>query len=75
MVESEDNLTHKFHQLEKKAVGFENFVDANEETYLKVLEGFKQLVEDIKRESVFSSNEEMDEIPTENLKLMMVPYY
>jgi len=74
MVES-DNLAHKFLQLEKKAIGYEDFIDNTEESYLKVLDGFKLLVEDIKRESVFSANEEMEEIHTENLKLMMVPYY
>ena len=74
MVES-DNLAHKFLQLEKKAIGYENYEDATEESYLKTLDGFKLLVEDIKRESVFSANETMDEIDTEHLKLMMVPYY
>jgi hypothetical protein len=74
MVES-DNLAHKFLILEKKAIGYENYEDATEESYLKCLNGFKLLVEDIKRESVFSANETMDEIDTEHLKLMMVPYY
>ena len=74
MVES-DNLTHTFLELEKKAIGFENYIDCSEESYLKCLEGFKQLVEDIKRESVFSANEGMEEIQTDHLKLMMVPYY
>jgi len=74
MVESE-SLAHKFLLLEKKAIGYENYVDATEESYLKTLKGFKSLVEDIKRESVFSANETVDEIDTDHLKLMMAPYY
>jgi hypothetical protein len=46
MVESE-SLAYTFLQLEKKCIGFENYIDADEEHYIKALDGLKALVKDI----------------------------
>ena len=64
-----------FHRLEKECVGYEDYVNADEEHFLATLEGLKSLVESIQRESIFSSNEELADIVTEHLKMLMVPYY
>ena len=56
-------------------IGFENFVNCDDEHYLKTLDGLRSLVSDIQRQSIFSENEELKEIATENLKLLMAPYY
>ena len=63
------------HRLEKECVGYEDYVNADEEHFLATLEGLKSLVESIQRESIFSSNEELTDIHTEHLKMLMVPYY
>ena len=65
----------KFHKLEKDCVGFENYVNADEEHYLKALESLRKLIGDIQRENIFSPNEEIAEVQTDHLKLLMAPYY
>ena len=65
----------QFHKLEKECVGYDNYVDADEEHYLKTLEGLRKLVGEIQRQSLFSPNEELQEVPTEHLKLFMAPFY
>ena len=74
MVES-NSLAEMFLKLEIKCVGFEDYVDATEESYIKTLDGFKRLVSAIQKESCFSANETIDEIDTDHLKLLMVPFY
>ena len=56
-------------------MGFENYINADEEHYLKTLDNLRKLIAEIQRQSTFSSNEEIGEVPTENLKLLMAPYY
>lgn len=62
-------------QLEKRVVGYEDFVNCEEEHFKDTIEGFNKLVERIQMENVFSSNEKLSEIHTENLKLLMTPFY
>ena len=40
MVES-DSLPNKFHIVEKKVVGYDDFIDCSEENFLKTLEELK----------------------------------
>ena len=80
MVEStspnqEGTLEEVFLRFEKRVVGYEDFIDCEQDHFKETLEGFSTLVERIQKESVFSANEELREIPTENLKLLMIPYY
>jgi len=42
---------------------------------LKTYDELEALVKQIQKENVFSSNEELREIQTEHMKLLMVPYY
>ena len=71
----DDDICEQFHKLEKACIGFDNFIDNDDEHYLKALEGLRKLVTEIQRQSIFSPNEEIKEIQTEHLKLLMAPYY
>ena len=75
MEKESSSLVEAFHTLEKEVVGYEDYINADEEHFLKTMEGFKSLVEDIQRESIFSANEELKDIHTEHIKMLMVPYY
>lgn len=68
-------LEEEFLKLEKRVVGYEDFVDCNEQHFNETLEGLNDLVERIQNESVFSSNEALSDIHTEHLKLLMIPFY
>ena len=65
----------KMHELEKECIGYDNFVNCDDEHYLKTLDGLRKLVAKVQADSMFSPNEELKEIQTENLKLLMAPYY
>jgi hypothetical protein len=68
-------LCDKFHRLEKECIGYDNYVDADDEHYLKTLEGLRKVVGEIQKQSIFSPNETIKEVQTEHLKLLMAPYY
>ena len=69
------SIADDFHKLEKECVGYNDYVNADEEHYLATLDGIRLLVERIQKENIFSPNEEVSDIVTEHLKLLMVPYY
>ena len=84
MVESKTNTTpitdisqmgvlDAFHVLERQVAGFNDFENADEEHFLDTLQNFELLVQRIKQESIFSNNEEIKDIQTEHLKMLMVP--
>ena len=75
MEKENSDLVEQFHKLEKQCVGYEDYIDAEEENFLKTIDGFKDLVEEVKRQNIFSANEELKDIHTEHLKLLMVPFY
>lgn len=68
-------MLDKFHQLEKDCIGYDNYVNCGEENFKKTIEQLRLLVVDVTRLGLFSPNEEIKEIATENLKLIMTPYY
>ena len=70
-----ENLVETFHMLEKECIGYDNFVNNTEEHFLKTLEKLRKLVANVQRQSLFSPNEELKEIETDNIKLLMAPYY
>lgn len=70
---SQLNLLDAFHLLERQVAGYNDYLNADEEHFLDTLANFEALVERIQRESIFSSNEELKDIQTENLKMLMVP--
>mgnify|MGYP002632552022 CR=1 FL=1 len=72
---STEEILDKFHTLEKECIGYDNYVNCTDENYTKTLEGLRQVVSEIQRNSFFSSNEELKEVATENLKLLMAPYW
>ena len=71
----EANIIERFHQAEKDCIGYDNLVDCSDENYQKTLLDLRKLVNDIMSESIFSPNEAIDEVDTNNLKLLMAPYY
>lgn len=50
-------------------------MDNDDEHYLKTLEGLRKLVTEIQSKGLFSDNEELPEVQTEHLKLLMAPFY
>ena len=56
------SIADDFHKLEKECVGYNDYVNADEEHYLATLDGLKLLVERIQKENIFSPNEEVSEI-------------
>jgi len=44
-------------QLEKRVVGYDDFVNCEEQHFKDTIEGFNKLVEKIQMDNVFSSNE------------------
>lgn len=71
----EAQVIEAFHKLEIKCVGYENYVDCEEKNYIETLEELRKLIVEIQKKSMFSPNEELKEIHTDNLKLLMAPYY
>lgn len=51
-----------FYKLEKVVLGYDEYIDCTEEHQLKTLEDLKRLVEQIQRDNIFSSNEELRDI-------------
>ena len=47
MVEDSRTILEKFHELEKKCIGFENYVENDEKSYIDTLEKLRQLVVEI----------------------------
>ena len=70
-----ENLVETFHALEKECIGYDNYVNNTEENYKRTLEKLRKLIANVQRQSIFSANEELKEIETDNLKLLMAPYY
>jgi hypothetical protein len=55
MVERDRNsLIDEFHELEKQCIGFENYINTDDEHYSKTLEGLKKVIEQIKKDHIFS---------------------
>lgn len=72
---TQEEVLDKFHKLEKTCIGYDNYIDCGEENFKKTLEDLRLLVCDIQRMGLFSPNEDITEIATESLKLIMVPFY
>ena len=71
----EGQIIEKFHKLEIKCIGYDNFVDCEEANYLETLEDLRKLIIQIQKNSLFSPNEELAEIETDHVKLLMAPFY
>ena len=54
--------------------GYSNYENCSEENYIATLADLETLVEQIQKEALFSPNEELKDVATEHLKLLMVPY-
>ena len=54
--------------MEKACIGYDNYINCNDESYIDTLEKLRKLVQYIQRQHIFSDNETIDEIETDNLK-------
>ena len=63
-----------FHLLEKDVAGYDDYVNSTEAHFARTIEGLHELVTKIQKQSLFSANESLDEIQTNHLKMLMVPY-
>lgn len=61
-------VIERFHELEKQCIGFENYINCDDKHYTETLEGLRQLVVEIQREHLFSENESLKEVDTNNIK-------
>lgn len=73
MVE-QNTLAELFHKCEKRVIGYENYENCEQEHFAETLKDIQKLVDEIQREACFSPNEELKDIQTENMKMLMVPY-
>lgn len=71
----EAQVVEEFHKLEIKCIGYDNFVDCEDKNYIATLEELRKLIVQIQNNNMFSPNEQISEVHTENLKLLMAPYY
>ena len=63
-----------FHKLERIVVGYDEYENCTEAHYARTIEGLQKLVVKIQQQSLFSANETIDDIQTDHLKMLMVPY-
>lgn len=63
-----------FHKLEVDVTGYDNYENCTEPHYARSVEGLQVLTKKIQLQSIFSANETLDEIQTDHMKLLMVPY-
>ncbi len=61
-------INEEFVILERECLGYEDYVNCEEKNYISTLEKLRKLVVCIQREHIFSDNESIKEIETENLK-------
>lgn len=56
-------------------LGYEEFVDCSDENFIKTFDDLQDIVNSLTREGVFSPNEQFKELDTNNLPLLLCPYY
>ncbi len=61
-------IQEEFQILERECIGYEDYVNCEEKNYLTTLERLRKLVVCIQREHIFSDNESIKEIDTDNLR-------
>lgn len=71
----ESTLSEKTERLRKLYCKFEENLDVDKKEYTDAFNLCIQLTDDIRKEGIFSKNEEFKEIPPENYKYLIVPFY
>ena len=61
-------IMERFHAVEKEVLGFENYINCDDDHYLGTLEKLRLLVTEIQKEALFSDNEELKEIETDHVR-------
>lgn len=67
------SIVDAFAALEKTVAGYNDFINCDQEHFAKTLASFEDLVKRVQAESIFSKNEVLKDIPTEHMKLLLVP--
>ena len=68
------DLEELFLKLEQTVAKYDDYENCFEAHYFRTLEGLNKLVAKIQQQSVFSENESFEEIQTDHVKMLMVPY-
>jgi len=68
MEQNYKTIIEEFHELEKQCIGYDNYINCSDEAYVETLEKLRKLVVRIQREHIFSDNEAIKEIETDNLR-------
>lgn len=63
-----------FCKLEIDVTGYDEYENCTEPHYARSIEGLQVLTKKIQRGNIFSANETIEEIETDHLKMLMVPY-
>ena len=69
------DLGESFDEVEKLVLGFEDYINSTEPFFLQAFEQLNKLTDEIRKEAMFSPNEDIDDIQTTNLKYLLIPYY
>jgi len=71
----EDSLRDRFDKAHALCLGFENFEKCEDSVFQQAIELFDSCVKEIQRESLFSPDEDVNEIDPQNLCYLLVPYF
>jgi hypothetical protein len=71
----EFDLHKEFFTVETQCIEYDNCINNNDKNFLETLKRFNVLVEQVQSHNVFSPNEEIADILTENLKFLLIPFY
>lgn len=67
------SIVDAFFTLEKRVAGYNDYIDCLPESFQKTLECLENLVTRVQQEHVFSNNENLKDIETDHMKLLMIP--
>lgn len=70
-----DTIASYFNSLKQLADSFECFEDLTSENIERAINIANTLKQAIAREALFSPNEILEDLPTEHIKLLLIPYY
>jgi immunoglobulin-binding protein 1 len=71
----EEELNFKMEKIRKLVERYQNDVDDNIDLWKQTLNDLINIKKDVSQNGVFSENEEFNEIKTEDIKFLMIPYY
>lgn len=67
----QESILDRFLKLERECIGYDNYINCDDKHFSDTLENLRKLVVEIQRENVFSQNEPLKEVDTNNLKYFL----